>query len=265
MKITIIGGGNMGGAIARGLVSRGVIAAGDVTVSDPSQAVRDSFALFDPAVNLAADNREAIDGADIIIIAVKPWLMEQVCASLAGAVDPARQMVASIAAGITFAQLSEWLGFAADAPVRPALLRIIPNTAIALGESVTFIASSEVTEERRQAVGALFEPLGKVFMIDESEMTAATALASCGIAYALRYIDAAARGGDQLGIPFAEAQKIVMQTVKGALALLETNGAAPQTEIDKVTTPGGITLKGLDAMEQNGFSDAVINGLKASR
>lgn len=250
----------MGGAIARGLVSRGVLAASDVTVADPSQKVREDFAAFAPGINTTDDNAAAVRGADIIMVAVKPWLMEQVCMAFAPAVDPSRQVIASIAAGISFEQLAGWFG----AP-SPALLRIIPNTAIALGLSTTFIASQGASDAQVQAVAALFEPLGKVFTIEDSQITAVTALASCGIAYALRYMDAAARGGEQMGLGYGYAQQIVMQTVRGALALLEANGSLPQQEIDKVTTPGGITLKGLEEMERSGFTEAVINGLKASK
>jgi pyrroline-5-carboxylate reductase len=259
MKITIIGGGNMGGAIARGLLSREVVPAANLTIADPSQAVHDAFGLFDPEVKCLSDNRAATENADLVVLAVKPWLMQQVCEQLVGAIDPSRQMVASIAAGITFAQITEWLD------VSPAIFRVIPNTAIALGESMTFIASERASDGQRRTVAALFEPLGKVMMVEESQVVAVTALASCGIAYALRYMDASARGGRQLGIPYAESQRIVMQTVQGALALLQANGTAPQTEIDKVTTPGGITLKGLEEMERCGFSEATIKGLMASK
>lgn len=250
----------MGGAIARGMVARRVVAAADMTVSDPSPKVRDDFAALDAGVRLSADNVRAAQDAELVIVAVKPWLMEQVCREIGPALDPGRQMVASIVAGVTFDQMGEWLGYAGM-----PMLRIMPNTAIALGQSVTFIASRGVSAGQSAEVGALFEALGKVFVIEERQMVACTALASCGIAYALRYIDAAARGGDQLGVPYGEAQRIVMQTVRGALALLEANGTLPQTEIDKVTTPSGITLRGLEEMERCGFSDAVINGLKASK
>ncbi len=261
MKVTVIGAGNMGGAIARGMVACGVVAPGDMTVSDPSQQVLDSFRTLDPAIRPATGNAAAVQGADLVVVAVKPWLMEQVCREIAPALDPSRQSVASIVAGVTFAQMAPWLGYGQHG----VMWRIIPNTAIALGRSVTFIAPHRASPQQLADMQALFEPLGRVFTVGEEQMTACTALASCGIAYALRYIDAAARGGDMLGVPYPEAQQIVMQTLRGALALLDANESIPQAEIDKVTTPGGITLRGLEEMERSGFSEAVINGLKASK
>ncbi len=258
MKITVIGGGNMGGAIVRGLVSRGCVNGSDVTVADPSDAVRAVFRDFDKDINLATNGAGAVVGADLVIVAVKPWLMESVCGEIAPALKPG-QKVASIAAGVTFGQIEGWIG------AGYTMFRIIPNTAIALGQSATFIASKNASPTQDQALAALFAPLGKVFGVSEEQMPAVTALASCGIAYALRYIDAAAHGGHELGLDYERSLEIVMQTVKGALALLETNATRPQAEIDKVTTPGGITLKGLDAMENLGFTDAVIGGLKASK
>ena len=110
----------------------------------------------------------------------------------------------------------------------------------------------------------IFSAVGKAMIVDEGLMAAATSLASCGIAYALRYIRAAVEGGVELGFRAGDAQKIVMQTVKGAVDILEANGTHPEVEIDRVTTPGGLTIKGLNAMEEAGFTASVIEGLRAS-
>jgi len=261
MKIGVIGGGNMGGAMARGAVSAGVVTSEEVTVSDPSEAVRESFRAFDPAIRTTDDNLSAAAGADIVIVAVKPWLMEQVIGRIAPVIDRERQIVISVAATITFEMLETYFG----GGKLPPLFRVVPNTAISLGESATFIASHGASEAQVGMVRALFDPMGKTWLVDESLVGPVTALASSGIAYAFRYIDAAVRGGEELGIPRSEALPVVMQTLRGALAMLEHNGTQPQTEIDKVTTPGGLTLKGLDAMEKNGFAHAVIEGLKATK
>ena len=142
-----------------------------------------------------------------------------------------------------------------------ALLRIIPNTAIALGKSTTFIARDGVDDETAAEVGRLFGSMGEVIEVPEEMMPAGTALASCGIAYALKYIDAAIKGGVEIGFSAEESRRIVMKTVEGALALMQANGTMPGTEIDKVTTPGGYTFRGLSAMEEHGFSKAVLEGL----
>ena len=175
-------------------------------------------------------------------------------------IDYSRQMIISVAAGVNFAQLKEYLQF--DNSV---LFRVIPNTAIAVRCSMTFVASCNATADQESAVVALFEELGCAMLVDEAQIAAGTALASCGIAYAMRYIRAATEGGVELGFRPAVAQKIVSYTVQGAAQLLLQSGSNPETEIDKVTTPGGITIKGLNEMEHCGFSSAVIKGLKASK
>lgn len=263
MKIAVIGAGNMGGAIAEGAVRKGVVDPRDMTISDPLPTVADRLGKEGFHVNYTTDNAAAVESADLVIVAVKPWLMEEVLAGIVGVLDRTRQAVVSIAAGITFEQLAEYLGCASLGPV--GLYRVIPNTAISIGRSVTFIAKEGTAPQSDADVLRLFGELGEVFEIAESQMTAGTALASSGIAYAFKYIDAAMRGGQALGFGQREALGIVMATVKGAVAMLDATGNLPRTEIDRVTTPGGLTLKGLEAMERGGFSDAVIDGLKATR
>ncbi|MDR0509899.1 MAG: pyrroline-5-carboxylate reductase, partial [Rikenellaceae bacterium] len=147
----------------------------------------------------------------------------------------------------------------------PPIFRVIPNTAIALGQSATFICHRGASATHTAAVEGLFGKMGLVFPVEEAQMTAVTALSSCGIAYALRYLDAAARGGVEMGLDSSQSLEIVIQTMRGALKLLEVNRSQPQAEIDRVTTPGGITIKGLEAMERSGFSPAVIEGIKAGQ
>ena len=263
MKITIIGGGNMGGSIARGVVAAGVLAAEDVTVSDLSDAVHDGFKAFNPAIRLSKDKAEAVLGADIVFVAVKPWLVETVMSQIRDVLDATRQMVVSIAAGVSFEALEGYL--MKPSQPAPVLFRVIPNTAISLGESVTFVAQHGASDDQVRTVGGILSRLGEVILVPEEKMMAGTALASCGIAYALQYINASMQGGEELGFTQDESLRIVMQTVRGALAMLAANHTLPQAEIDKVTTPGGITLKGLAAMKEAGFAEAVIAGLKASR
>lgn len=107
--------------------------------------------------------------------------------------------------------------------------------------------------------------MGHAAVISEQLMPAATSLCSCGIAFAMRYVRAATEGGVELGIYPDKAKQYVLQTLRGAVELLESTGNNPEAEIDKVTTPGGITIKGLNAMEAHGFSNAVIQGLKSSK
>jgi pyrroline-5-carboxylate reductase len=193
----------------------------------------------------------------MVLFALKPWLMEEVVRDVAPYMDLSSQMVASVAAGVSFIQLREWLGGPA------VMFRIIPNTAIEVGSGVTFISSCNASVGQRSMVLDMFSQMGYALEVDESMMAAGTALASCGIAYAMKYIQASAAGGEALGFSVEQARKVVEYTVKGAAELLLSTDAVPQKEIDKVTTPGGMTMKGLAAMDEAGFSQAVVDGLDA--
>lgn len=263
MKITIIGGGNMGGSIAKGLAMGSLIPAGDITVTARSEETLAKVKGYDPQILTSLDNASAVVGADLVIVAVKPWLIENVLAEVKDHLDYWKQAVASVVAGVSFDKLRTLLDNGSG--VEPVMYRIIPNTAISLLESVTFIASSGASAGKQDEVSAIFKEMGTVVRVSEDMMPAGTSLASCGIAFALKYIDASIQGGVKLGFSEDEARAVVMQTMKGALRLLQENSSMPQAEIDKVTTPGGITLKGLAAMQEAGFTEAVIAGLEKSR
>ena len=126
---------------------------------------------------------------------------------------------------------------------------------------MTFLCPVNATDELTGQVKALFDEMGKTCICDETHLSVGMALASCGIAYAFRYIRAASEGGVELGFKARQSQEIVMQTLKGAVALLEAEGLHPEEAIDRVTTPGGLTIKGLNEMEHAGFTSAVIQGL----
>lgn len=263
MKITIIGGGNMGGAIACGLAAGSVVNASDITVADLSDEALAGIREFDKRINVTKDNVEAVCGADMVIVAVKPWLLEQVLEGIREHMDYNRQSIVSIVAGARFDSLASMLENGKG--VSPTMFRVIPNTAISIGQSVTFIAHRGASAAQIASVEAMLGELGRVFIVEEDMMAAGTSLASCGIAFVLKYMDVSMTGGMELGFTQDESREIVMQTVRGALEMLGHNGTMPQTEIDKVTTPGGITLKGLEAMKEAGFAEAVLAGLKKSK
>ena len=252
----------MGGAVARGLVKGTLVQTSDIYVSNPSTPKLEALKGEFPEVNTTTDNCAAAVAADLVILAVKPWKVVEVLEELKPQLDYSRQAVASMVGGLGIAQLSEWLDKGDG--VLPATYILIPNTAIATMSSMTFISSARSTAERDNLLLAVFNELGKAMLIDESAMPAATSLASCGIAYAFRYIRAAMEGGVELGIRADEAKSIVMQTLRGAVDVLEASGAHPEAEIDRVTTPGGLTIRGLNAMEAAGFTHSVIEGLRAS-
>ncbi len=263
MKITVIGGGNMGGAVAAGAIRAGVVAASDVVISHLEPKCHPLFEGFLDQVKIEDDNAKSVEGADIVVVAVKPWMMEQILGEIAPALDRKNQTLVSIAAGITFEQLTTMLDAAKYGDM--GIYRIIPNTAIAISQSVSFICRHNTTEAQDTELLKIFDAVGKSFLVEESQMTPLTSLSSCGIAFAYKYIDASIEGGVEVGIEESLARDIVLQTVRGALMMLETNGTMPQPEIDKVTTKGGITLKGLDAMAEAGFTEAVKAGVHKSR
>jgi pyrroline-5-carboxylate reductase len=265
-KVTIIGTGNIGGAIARGLAQGTVIRISDITCTDRSQALLDKLQVFNPDFRVTRDNIEAVRGADMIIIAVKPWMVESVIDEIKNSLDYERQVVISIAAGVSFDQLTSYLTkLPALNRTMPPVFRVIPNTAIEVLSSMTFVSACNASKEQTDLVLRIFNELGNAMLVDERLMMAGTALASSGIAFALRYIRAAIEGGVELGFYPQEAQEIVVHTVKGAVDLLLSNKSNPEQEIDRVTTPGGITIRGLNEMELSGFTSSVIRGLKASK
>lgn len=262
MKIAIIGAGNMGGALARGLALGTLVQTSKIYLSNPSTPKLEALKREFPEINITTDNREAARVADIVVIAVKPWKVEEVLREITPDMDYTRQAIASMVGGLGIAELSAWLDRGDG--VLPATYLIIPNTAIATMSSMTFIASARATEEQENKLLNIFNELGKAMLVDEEHIAAGTSLASCGIAYALRYIRAAMEGGVELGFRADDAKHIVMQTLRGAVDILEKNNTHPEVEIDRVTTPGGLTIKGLNAMEATGFTHSVIEGLRAS-
>ncbi len=254
MKIAIIGAGNMGGAIACGLLKHNAVSAENLIVADIVQANLDAITATDSAVQTVTDAKKAAQQADLVILAVKPWLVQPVLSDLTDFLTEEKILV-SIAAGVDFAYLYN------ITKKSLATFRVMPNTAVAKGESMTLVASENASKQQESVVLQFFGSLGKAVLIEEKLMGAATSVASCGIAYALRYLRAAVEGAIELGFRADVATEIVAQTMKGAVSLVES-GAHPEAEIDRVCTPGGWTIKGLNEMEANGFTNAVIKGLK---
>lgn len=248
----------MGGAMADGFIKSGAVKPADISVANPTAQKLEHFAL--QGASVTTDNKTAAEGADIIVIAVKPWLVEQVVNELKPVLNYTRQTIITVAAGISGSQFTAWLK--KDDAV-PQTFIVIPNTAIAVLASMTFIVPVNATADTTTTVKALFDNVGQTMVTDERHLSAGMTLASCGIAYAMRYVRAAAEGGVELGFKADMAKDIVLQTMKGAVELLQANGNHPEAEIDKVCTPGGLTIRGLNEMEHAGFTSAVIRGLKA--
>jgi pyrroline-5-carboxylate reductase len=254
LKIAIVGGGNLGRSVADGFLKSG-ISASKLIVSRRRVQLLDDLAAR--GICIEKDNKIAVSEADIIIIAVKPYQAVEVITEIKPVLRPG-QIVASLMTGISIAQLKELL------PTDVIPLRVMPNTAVSLQESMTLIAAPDCSPAQIELMKELFESLGKVIFINEELMAAATVLGACGIAFALRFIRAAIQGGVEIGFGADVAQQIVAQTVKGASELILQTGHHPEQEIDKVTTPKGITISGLNEMEHQGFSSALIRGLLVS-
>ena len=253
MKTAIIGAGNMGGSIARGLAKGTIIPANDIIVSNPTQHKLDVLKAEFPALQTTRDNQEAVTGAELIILAVKPWLIKPVVSELK---LKSKQILISVAAGIPFEELAHYV-----ADKEMTMFRLIPNTAISEMESMTRNAS----KEQEQLLLDIFNQMGLAMLIPEDKIAAATAMTSCGIAYVLKYIQAAMQAGIEMGIYPKDGMRMVAQSVKGAAELILNNDTHPSIEIDKVCTPGGITIKGINELERQGFPSAIINAIKASK
>jgi len=254
INISIIGGGNLGRSVAEGFLKAGIEASRIVVSRRRVHLLED---LHSKGIRIEKDNFKAVTGQHVIILAVKPYQAIDILQELRPYLKPG-QIVLSLMTGITLEELTD------QVPEGVLVFRVMPNTAVALQESMTLIAAPDCEVEVQKMVGDLFETLGKVIFINEELMAAATVLGACGIAFALRFIRAAIQGGVEIGFGADVAQQIVAQTVKGATELILQTGRHPEQEIDKVTTPKGITISGLNEMEHQGFSSALIRGLLVS-
>lgn len=256
MRLTVIGAGNMGGALIHGWAKSEQIE--QITIADKNEGLLASFQELYPSVRTTTDNAGAVDGADVIVVVVKPWLMSEVLGELRGHVDFRRQIVVSDAANFTTDKVAQALGRDGQ------YAYVIPNIAAEFGQSMSFIAMGRAAnDDTTQAVKALYDLVGDTMVVDEKQVEPGMMMASCGIAYVMRYIRAQMEGGCQMGFYPAQAKQIAMQTMQGAVSLLRETGWHPEEAIDRVTTPAGVAIKGIIALDEAGFSSAVIRSLKA--
>lgn len=258
MKIAVIGAGEMGGAFATGLLKTDLFKPEDITVANPHEGKLKPFA--EQGTSVTTDNKVAAAVADIVVLAVKPKVVKGVIDEIKEELDYSKQTIVNMAASIKLDQLEAWLISGGDVP---AICQAIPNIGIAHRQSMTFLSPNDKAAANPKPVLDIFNALGKTMVVEEDLLGAGTAMAGCGIAYVLRFIRAASEAGVELGFNADDAKDIVVQTIIGAGSLL-ADGSHPEAEIDKVTTPGGMTIKGLNTLEANGFTNAVIEGFKGS-
>jgi pyrroline-5-carboxylate reductase len=254
-KITIIGGGNLGAAIAEGLINSGYCKAVDITVTRRNVALLSE--LKKKGCVIESDNAKAVKKADIVLLCVKPFQIKDVLKEIAKALNSS-QILISVVSSTGIEEIQSVVG------KKMAVFRAMPNTAIEIAESMTCIAHQNASKKDIEEVIALFDKLGQTVIIEEKLMEAATIIGACGTGFAMRYIRASIQGGIEIGFDAATARKIVSQTVKGAAELLIKKGTHPEQEIDKVTTPKGCTIAGLNEMEHNGLSSSLIKGITVS-
>ena len=255
-KIAILGGGNLGGAIAEGLLKSQFVSAEQITVTRRNVDAINHLKVL--GVSVMSDNDTAIKNSDVIIVSLKPYNVKEVLEGVKRHFDQSKHILISVVTGVFLEDL------AAIVDDRMPIFRAMPNTAIAIQESVTCLCQRGASEDQIKYVTELFNQLGITIPIDEKLMDAATVLGACGIAYALRFIRAATQGGIEIGFDARTANLISAQTVKGAAELLLKLNRHPEEEIDKVTTPKGCTIVGLNEMEHQGFSSSLIKGIGAS-
>lgn len=268
-KIAIIGAGNMGGAIALGASKAGY----EVVVTNRSagKLVHLKELASTDLLTTTTDNAEACRDATIVVLAVKPYLLANVVADIVqkiGSRKASEIKWVSLAAGIDLEELAAIIGSCKDTNNTPvAVVRVMPNIAAKLGESMTFVCGNDLAfkDGAVEAAVDLFQSIGRVSIVEEQKFNACMALASCGVAFALRYVRANVTGGIALGIPAKEARDYVVQTLRGVASLLESE---PDTHIeallDSVCTPGGVTIRGIAALDKEGFTNAIYQALNAS-
>jgi pyrroline-5-carboxylate reductase len=255
MKAAIIGGGNIGMALVEGLIRSNLSKIDDIIITRRSAT---SIQKIGRGFSVTTDNKKAVEGADTVFICVLPQQLDEVLSQLQSTINLEKQLVVSVVTGAHTKVFRDVFG----SDLR--IIRAMPNTAMRVGESMTCLSAINATDEDLDLVQDIFNTMGQCIVINEDMMSAATALCACGIAFFLRTIRAASQGGVEIGFHAHDALKIAAQTAFGAAKLLIDNKTHPEEEIDKVTSPKGCTIAGLNEMEHQGLSSAFIKGIKLS-
>lgn len=255
--LAILGAGNIGCAVAAGITAAGLIPAGRIVLTRRhAEPLAD---LTASGYQVQTDNRDAVRRARRVVLAVEPQQLDHLLTEIAPELDPDRHLIISVVTGAGIASIRRMVG-------QPGLdvVRAMPNTAISLGRSMTCLAANTRDAAAVDEAVSLFDAVGECLVIDEELMGAATALCACGVAFFLRAVRAASQGGIEIGFHPEDALRLAAQTALGAASLVLEGSYHPEREIDRVTTPRGCTIAGLNEMEHAGFSSAMIRGLLVS-
>lgn len=255
-RLAIVGGGRMGEAIAAGLVRAGLLAASDIVVAEPDAARRDLLAAAH-GVRAVEPGAEALAGADVVILAVKPQVVDAVLTSLAPGVADA--LVVSIAAGITCARIESLL------PEGTRVVRVMPNTPALVGAGMSIVSGgTEAGPDDVAAAETIFGALGDVVVLPEGLQDACTAISGCGPAYMALFIDALARAGVREGLTRELAERLALQTMAGTVELIRATGQHPEEVIAAVSSPGGSTIAAVTELEARGVRAAIASAVRAA-
>lgn len=254
MKIAILGAGNLGISIAKGLIKNEAFASLYLTRRNTGKLKEFNE---NQLVKVTADNIKAVQNSAILILAVQPTQLESLLEEIRDHLNQDHIIISTIT-GFKIDRIEALVG------KDRAIIRAMPNTAIAAAKSMTCLCSNKAGDEKLSFAETIFNSLGTTMAIAESRMQAATVICASGIAFWMRLIRATTQSAVQLGFDAKEAQELSMQTCLGAASLLIESGRHPEEEIDKVTTPMGCTIEGLNEMEHHGLSSSLIKGMQAS-
>jgi len=254
MKIAIIGAGNLGLSIAKGLIVNNTITKLYLTKRKIENIQH--WTEYENVI-VSSDNREAVRNSDILIFAIQPRHFKDILVEVLDLLTEKHVIISTIT-GFKIKKIEEFIG------IDKYIIRSMPNTAISVGKSVTCLCSNNKGKDRINIASAIFNGLGTSIKIPEEQMQAATVICASGIAFWMRLIRATTQGAIQLGFEANIAQEMATQTCLGAASLLLESGSHPEEEIDKVTTPRGCTIEGLNEMEHQGLSSSLIKGLVSS-
>lgn len=255
-KIAILGGGNIGLALVEGLRLSGFFELSNIYITRRNIEAIKSFG--EKGFKITNNNKEAVTNSEVVIISVQPQQLNDLLSEIAEVLDPQKHLVISIVSGASIRQIKNHIGKNIE------VIRVMPNTAISIQESMTCISLENRKSDSLKVVEEIFSHVGRTLIINEDLMIPATALCACGIAFFLRAIRAASQGGIEIGFHSEEALLMSAQVAKGAAELILSAHTHPEGEVDKVTTPRGCTISGLNQMEHNGFSSALIKGIVTS-
>jgi pyrroline-5-carboxylate reductase len=256
MKISFIGGGTMGEAIIRSLLAKGVAKPDDILASDVSEA-RQDILKNKYRIKTTSDNKEAIKGADVVVLAIKPQEMGKLLGELKGLAPS--QLVLSIAAGITLETLQKGLGHS-------ILVRAMPNMPAQVGEGMTvWTATADVNQKQKDMAQSILAALGQeIYVASEKYIDMATAVSGSGPAYVFLIIESLVDAGVHIGLPRDMAEKLVVQTVLGSARAVEVMGKHPAELRNMVTSPGGTTTEGLLQLENGGLRSLLLQAVIAA-